>query len=114
MAQRINSLIVDFRSKQVLGMANDSSRDLWIFVEGKTIKIRSSRELSNILSSPDLVNQFYATIAAADDYIVVRKLSLCEIYGLLIIKIYSVTTLSVKLTSSHYIEKLKKHGCGLR
>ena len=45
-------------------LANARSEDLWAAVKGKPNKIA----VNSVLASPDLVNQFVAAVATADDY----------------------------------------------
>jgi hypothetical protein len=75
LAQRINSSVADFRSKRFLGMDNANYRELRTAVKRKTGKISCSGEHNHVLSSPDLVNQFYATIATVDDYILKKTIN---------------------------------------
>ena len=67
-AERVNSLITDFRSRQYMRLANANAKELWVAVKGKSSNLAGSHKYSSIMASPDLVNQFFAAIATADDY----------------------------------------------
>jgi hypothetical protein len=82
LAEKINCLIADFRSKQFIKMKNANSKQLWAAVKGKSSLGCDSSNYNNILSSPDLVNQFYATVATASDYNLAEIINMREILAL--------------------------------
>ena len=67
LADNINRLITDFRRKQSFKLANSDPKNLWVAVNGKC-RHSDLAKRSSLLSSPDFVDQFYATVATADDY----------------------------------------------
>ena len=58
LADRINGLISEYRSKQFVGLANANSKDLWAAIKGKQNKANDAIKFKNILS-PYLINQFF-------------------------------------------------------
>ena len=68
LAQKINVTIADIKRKQFVKMTNCNSKELWNAVKGKGNKTAEADKYTHILSSPDLVNKFFATIATAEDY----------------------------------------------
>lgn len=67
MAERINGLLSDYRSKQFVGLANAITKDLWAAIKGKPNKSNNAIMYKNILST-DLIYQFFATIATDENY----------------------------------------------
>jgi hypothetical protein len=68
LAERINQLITESRSKQFVGLANSNTKELWAAVKGKKCKTSDVNKYKNIFTSPDLINQFFATIATDENY----------------------------------------------
>ena len=76
MAERINGLIAESRSKLLLGLANSTSKGLWAAVKGTQNKGNGLNKCNDVLSSPDLVNQFFANVATAKDYSLAEIISM--------------------------------------
>jgi hypothetical protein len=66
LANRINKIIKEVRSKQFAGLTNATSKDLWAAVKGKHNKLDVNKH-SHVLSAADLVDKFFAIIST--DYI---------------------------------------------
>ena len=76
LAQKINISIADVKRKQYVKMTNSNAKELWNAVKGKSSKITEAKKHAHILTSPDFVNKFFATIATANDYNIDAVLSL--------------------------------------
>ena len=66
LAGKINGPITNVSSKQYPDLTNANTRELWEAVKGKTKKLDLRDRYSNILSSPDLVNQVFAYVATGN------------------------------------------------
>jgi hypothetical protein len=70
LAEKINGIIVDNRSNRFEKLARANTKELWEAVRGRergnNNEVRN--RYSRIFSSPDIVNNFFATIARTDDY----------------------------------------------
>jgi hypothetical protein len=67
LAERINNRIGNIRSKQFARLSNANSKELWAAVKGRHNNNLAS-QYGHILTSPDSVNKFFATVATDDDY----------------------------------------------
>ena len=68
LALKINEIIAHNRSNRFDKLANADTKELWEAVKGKDNKSTANNRYRHILSSPEAVNSFFATIAKADDY----------------------------------------------
>ena len=68
LAERINEIIVNNRSKTFEKLAKANSKELWEAVKGRRNNCAARNRYSHIFSSPDVVNNFFATIARTEDY----------------------------------------------
>jgi hypothetical protein len=70
LAEKINGIIVDNRSNRFEKLARANTKELWEAVRGR--ERGNNNEVRNRYSayspSPDIVNNFFATIARTDDY----------------------------------------------
>jgi hypothetical protein len=68
LAETMNELITEYRSKQFVEFANLNAEELWAAVKGKKWKTSDVNKYKNIFTSPDLNNQFFATTATDEIY----------------------------------------------
>jgi hypothetical protein len=107
LADRINTHIVESRSVRFVKLAHANSKDLWQAVKGKDNRSASARARYGILlSHPDLVNRFFATIANSDDY---RPTDIAELRNVITsddlqqLERFSITEIDIE----PYLRKLK-------
>ena len=68
LAEKINSLITNVKSKQYSDLTNASAQDLWDAIKGKTQKSNANDRYRKIISLSDIVISFFASVAIANDY----------------------------------------------
>ena len=78
---------------------NSNTKALWATVKGKKSKTSDVNNYRNILTSPDLINQFFATIATDEKYDLNEILQLRIVRSLLMImkRLVAVQLLKLKL-----------------